>query len=88
MRQRKISCIRRAVPVSGIQVTIPDSIGCIVLQNVGTSSIAFNFGGDGDNDYWTLKAGAQSPTLNVVAGQIFRLKAIGSPSTVEAIVWR
>lgn len=88
MRERKLSCIRRDIPVSGVQITIPGDIGFLVLKNTGQWSVRFNFNQDNPTDYFSLKPGEQSPTINVVGGHKINLKAVTADSQVEAIVWR
>ena len=45
---------RKTVPQAGDSITIPNGIKFVVIQNVGSNKMVFNFDEDGVNDYFSL----------------------------------
>ena len=81
----KIKAKRWNVTTTAKTFTPATKFDRIVFQNPGATDIQLNF--NDDTDYWTLKAGAQSPTIKLNDQVIVNFKTASGTSTLEAIVW-
>ena len=79
---------RLSIPDVVNAFSIPVGIAYIVIKNVGTNDMQFNFDNDASTDYWTLKSNEVSPTMSVRGGKTtISTDGVGGNTTVEILAW-
>ena len=78
---------RLAIPDPISTFDIPDKVSAAVIKNVGTKDMKFNFDGDFDTHYWTLKIGEQTPVMEINPSRTFHTDGIGGSTTIEVLMW-
>ena len=66
---------------------IPIDINWVILKNVGTKPLEFQFDDDGQNDSWRLEINEQVGPIRVKGGTNFNTDGIGGDTILKGIAW-
>jgi len=78
---------RSTVTTSGKTFTVPLDASFLVIQNVGSNIMRFNFSTDAASDYWVLQISETSPVLILRPGVEIKLQSQGGDTTAQYLFW-
>ena len=68
-------------------LTFPVNVTSFVAKNVGINIIRFNFNDDSNSNYWELKAGEETPVINIIGSTTIHATCIGDTGVAQCLFW-